>query len=268
MPSAGSKHDTTEDNLPKSTIRSLSPSIPSMINSESSTSSQVSVYNFRKILRWLEFVDGNLDKDSCKYLLCLGAYPEIKGRDYETIVVASNFYHALKERSPNDTQTLARFMYALHKLGRKKRGMYCNSQFKKTLKMDPPPFLEEYEEKAATEKEFGFHQCLVDICVTLEEDGNEMSTRVRKYACNHVLGILPQNERTVSKVLLKMLRKPDILSVEHHEQLALILGQVGAKSSLIILQHFRSQFKFDEIEWEKVQPYLRSVNICKFSNMS
>ena len=238
----------------------VSRSIPSL-TSQSSAGSQESPYNFRKILRWLQFVDENIAASS-NHLLYLGAYLEIRDKDYYTIVAASNFYQALKEKIHDDAQTLARFMFALQKLGRKRRGIYCNNHFRKLVKIDPPS-LEEYEERERTDKTFAFYQCLMDICVALDEEGNKISASVRLYACRHVLGILPQNEPTVARVFLKMLKNPEILSVDKQEQLALTLGQVGANSCLIILQHFRSQFKLIEIEWDKVKPYLKYENICK-----
>ena len=155
-------------------------------------------------------------------------------------------------------------MFGLKKLGWKRRGLYCNNQFSKLLKITPPS-TEQYDKCAMEEQEFSFYQCLVDICVNLEEDRN-ISKRVRMYACRHVLGVNPDNERSVAKVFLKMLKDPEILSKDNQDQLALVLGQVGAPSCLVILQHFRSQFndKLHEIHWEHVKPYLKMKNICEF----
>lgn len=219
--------------------------------------SRIADYNFHKILRWLLFVDNNLDSSSVQ-LLYLGAYSELKNKDSDGIVRASDVYHLLKERSSDDTLVLARFMYGVRKLGKKRRGVYCVDHFKKILKIEPP-CIEQYDKDA----KFNFYQCLVDICVHLEEDRN-ISKRVRIYACRHVLGVNPNNIRTVAKVLLMMLKDPKVLSEAHQDQLALVLGQVGASSCLIILQNFRSHYKLGEIDWESVKPHLKTENICEF----
>ena len=230
--------------------------------SGSSTGSQGSQYNFNRILRWLQFVDENLESSS-NQLLYLGAYAELKNRASEGITLASHVYHLLKERSNDDTRTLARYMFALKKLGRKRRGIYCNRQFFNILKMQPPS-LEEFDVACRENKEFGFYQCLVDICVNIEED-KSLSKQVRIYTCRHVLGVLHENERTVARVFLKMLKRPEVLSKNNQDQLALVLGQVGATSCLLILQYYRSQFKLTEIEWENITPYLKTEQISELS---
>lgn len=244
-----------DDPVPKS----ITSQSQTSLDSQPSVTSQLSEYHFTKILRWLQFVDENLEGSSIQ-LLHLGAYYELKNRDSEGMVRPSDIYHLLKEGSSDDAHVLARFMYGLNKLGRKRRGLYCNSQFYKILQIEPSS-TEQYKKRAMKEQEFGFYQCLVDISVSIEEDRN-ISKRVRMYACRHVLGIIP--EKTVAKVFLKMLKNPDILSKDNQYQLALVLGQVGASSCLIILQHFRSQFTLDEIDWEHVKPYLKMENICEF----
>ena len=230
--------------------------------SQPSTAINGSEYGFNKILCWLEFVDSNIDKSS-NDIMYLGAYSEIAPRDSEHIVQASNIYHLLRGKCINDSQTLARFMYALKKLGRKRRGIYCNNQFSKKIKVLPPS-THDCDDRATENHEFGFYQCLVDLCVTLEED-RSVSKRVRMYVSRYILGIYP--ESTVAKLFLKMLRKPDILSKDNQEQLSLALGQCGADSCQVILQHFRLQFKKHEIEWENVTPYLKVEGICKYCTL-
>ena len=222
------------------------------------TTTHDSDYGFNKILCWLEFVDGNLEKSS-NDIMYLGAYSEIANRDSDHIVQASNIYHLLREKCINDRQTLARFMFALKKLGRKRHGIYCNTQFFKKVKILPPS-TQDYDERTTENDEFGFYQCLVDLCVTLEED-RSTSKRVRMYASRYILGIYP--ESTVAKLFLKMLKNPEILSKDNLDQLSLVLGQCGADSCQVMLQHYRLQFKKAEVEWETVTPHLKVEGICK-----
>lgn len=170
----------------------------------------------------------------------------------------SEFYILLQQKSSSDAQALARFMYALQRLGR--RGKHCNRQFRAKTHIDPPS-TEVYEERAKTDVLFAFHQCLVEICVSLGEDRN-VSDRFKKFVCRYILAVRAKNKDTIAEVFLTMLKQGTI-SKENQDQLALALDQVGARASLVILCHFRSQFKMDDIDVESLTPGPRPDNVCE-----
>ena len=248
------------DDIPKPKSNALLT--PSLL-SHSSSVSQASPYEYQKIAGWLRLVDDNLDKRTSNQLLFLGAKSEIGEGIVENCKRPSEFYILLSQRSNSDEQALARFMYALQGLG--KWGKYCNREFHKKAKTAPPS-LEEYEQRAKSDREFGFYQCLVEMCVSLGEE-RDVSKRLKKYICRHIIVSRARNEGTIASVFLRMLRYPDVLSVTNQDQLALALDQVGAIRCWYILRQFRSQFNMPEIELESLTPCTREDNICEFCSM-
>jgi hypothetical protein len=249
----GSRSEQEQEDFPH-------PTSSQSLISQSSSASLVSKYRYDKILGWLHYVDDNLNKVTSKHLLTLGARSEIGERVAENCKQPSEFFVLLQQRSSTDAQALARFMYALQRLGR--RGKHCNKQFQTITRISPPP-TDVYEENAKTQMEFSFHQCLVEICVSLGEDRN-VSDRFKKFVCRYVLAVHAKNKETVAEVFLTMLKRR-VISKENQDQLALALDQVGATAGLVILSHFRSQFGMDDIDIEKLTPGPRPDNVCEFT---
>lgn len=192
-------------------------------------------------------MDKNIDKRTACQLFYLGTKSEGIGEGaIEYCKRPSEFYQFLRPVYASGAQSLARFMYALRGLG--KQGKYCNQQFTPKCKLQPPP-MEEFEIKAKKEKEFAFHQMLVEMCVHLDRDRN-LFKRLHKYICRHILIRKFYSDETAADVFLRMLHYPEILSVEKQDQLALALDQVGDAACLFILKHYRSQFDLPEIELE------------------
>ena len=214
-------------------------------------------YEILKILEWLAFVDGHIEKSSIN-IMTLGLY-EITQRAIESNKMdrVSDVYHLLTAiMDPNEA--LTRFLYALEKLGRKRRGVYCVTHFERIVGIMRPS-THDYDIRVLEERKFAFYQVLVKICIRLEEDRNT-SKRVRTYACRHVVG--SATLKTVADLFLKMLDAED-LTVDDQGQLALVLGIIGENSCLEMLQNYRTLFKMDEIEWEQIQPKQRMQNIGK-----
>ena len=248
---AGSEPDSTPEDFPNP------KSSQSLVVQSLQRSTQ---YEFHNIVGWLQLVDDNLDKHSSIQLLHLGAKSEIGTGTVEHCKRPSDFYHLLRQTSSSDAQALARFTYALQGLG--KYGKYCNRQFTKKVKTEPPS-TEEHGWRAKNERCFGFHQCLVEICVSLRDDPN-VYKRFKRYIYHSVL-VRRSQDQTVAKLFLRMLEK-SVISEENQDQLALALDTVGATAGLVVLQHFRSQFNLPAIEVENLTPVPREDDICTLLN--
>ena len=252
-----------EDSPPKSKSADSTSLLSHATTAISSVSQPTfSDYSYHKILKWLQFVDNNLNRYTSIQLLFLGARSEIGEGQYENCKRPSEFYLLLQESGLSPEEALARFMYALKGLG--KTGKYCNDQFFKKTNTHPPS-IEVYERlvRENKNKKFAFCQCLVRMCMIFKRD-SDISRRFRQFVCQQILAVRAQNEDTVAKVFLRLFTRPDIFSEEKHEQLALALDRIGATACMVILQDFRSQFAMADIDVETLAPQ-RDDNVCELN---
>ena len=195
-----------------------------------------------RILQWLTFVDNQIDRTSL-YILKLGLYGEIPPGRMENLNTPSSLYHALKSLL-GERNALPRFLYALKKLGSKRRGILCITNF--TNNISTPPEITNEQLKGQW-----LYECFMEMCIDLDGQ-RDVSRRLRNYASRHVLGV---NWRHIDHIahLFERLLQEECISNNNQDKLAFILDAAGAKSCIVILQHYRLNNGLDEIDIEHIQ---------------
>ena len=206
------------------------------------------------ILSWLTFVDVNIT-ESGVHILKLGLFQEISYGKIQNLNAASSLYQALKSRLGRD-RALARFLYALKKLGRRRHGKHCAEQFDIQVKLP-------YDHNPEISEDQMLYQCLVEMCIELDSQ-HEVFSSLRKYVCRHVLRANWRHQKVQNPAFLFVLMLQEgHISVENQDKLAKSLDQVRAQSCLVILRHYRNKYGWPEINADP--QYEEFEDICKYT---
>ena len=195
-----------------------------------------------RILQWLTFVDNQIDRTSL-YILKLGLHGEIPQGRMENLTTPSSIYHALKSLL-GERKALPRFLYALRKLGSKRRGKLCVTNFRNNISTPPEITDEQLEDQ-------WLYLCLMEMCIDLDGQ-RDISRRLRNYASRHVLGVNWRHIDHIAHLFVRLLQE-EYISKDNQDKLAFILDAAGAKSCLVILQQYRSNNGLDEIDVDNIQ---------------
>ena len=191
-----------------------------------------------RVLKWLSVVDEHIDESSIE-IMKLGLQTELKQTERDNAKKPSDLYHALKNHIHEPEALLARYVYALEKLGRRRHGFRAvrklsNFTMEKPAKFDPtrkPP-------------EFNFYQCLVDICVHLD---TSCHSRLIAYATKTLLdGTNPGLIKSPQELLTKLLQMK-LISKDNQKDLVEALHIIGADKCVEYIHCYCHQNGLPEI---------------------
>ena len=190
-----------------------------------------------KVLQWLSIVDDHIDNSSIE-IMKLGLRTELTQTERDKAKKASDLYHALTNHIESEA-LLARYVYALEKLGRRRHGFRAVrrlSEFsiEKPVKFDP----------TSKPLEFSFHQCLVDISVHLN---TSCHPRLIAYAAKALLdGANPRLIKSPHELLIKHLQMR-VISKDDQKDLMEALHIIGADKCVEYIHCYRHQNGLPEI---------------------
>ena len=193
--------------------------------------------NDDRVRRWLEIVDRHIDNSSIE-IMKLGLRTELTQIERDKAKTASDLYRALANHIDSEA-LLARYIYALEKLGRRRHGYRAVrklSEFsiEKPVKFDP----------ASKPLEFSFHQCLVDISVHLD---TSCHSRLIAYAAKAFLdGANPRLIQSPHELLINLLQMR-VISKDDQKDLVEALHITGADKCVGYIHDYRHQNGLPEI---------------------
>ena len=191
-----------------------------------------------RVRRWLEIVDRHIDNSSVE-IMKLGLRMELTQTERDKAKTASDLYHCLANHIIDSEALLARYVYALEKLGRRRHGYRAvrklnEFSIEKPVKFDP----------TSNPLEFSFHQCLVDISVHLD---TSCHPRLIAYAAKALLdGANPQLIRSPHELLIELLQMR-VISKDDQKDLVEALHIVGADKCVGYIHYYRHQNGLPEI---------------------
>lgn len=213
-------------------IASAVASSQSSINSEQ-IDEEISLITLRL---WLLMCDRLIGKSSIP-IMRLGFLRDEVRLSYHELEQAkqvSDIYNLLEEKFGSHIRAVQRLIHALLGLGHRRHGFECVRRYKEKVGQKPPP---KYEIRHESE-EFGLCQCLVDICVKIEDDE---ANALRKYCGRYLLETDGENIEDVATLLIKMVHDKKI-TAEDQQNFAIALHVVNAKVCIECLQKYRSKY--------------------------
>ena len=193
-----------------------------------------------KLRVWLLAVNKRLSKSSVD-IIKLGLLGDKNKVPYVVLDRAkqpSDIFTALEEHLGSKEDAVRRFIYALKKLGKQQYGTVCAREYQKRVGKCPPPKLETRNESES----FGFCQCLVDICVKIEE---EVSEAIIQY-CSHYLSTNRDRFRSLAHMFTVMCHEK-FIEPQNPEKLAIVLTIFEANECVKYIQNYLSKYKFPKM---------------------
>ena len=193
-----------------------------------------------KVHKWLQVVDDHID-DSSVEIMKLGLRTELTQTERDNAKRASDLYIALTNHYQDSEVRLARYVYALERLGRRRHGFRVVRRLKefsveKPVQFDPT--------MCSKPLEFNFYQCLVDISVHLD---TSCHSRLIAYAAKALLdGANPGLIKSPHELLLKLLQMR-VISKDHQKDLVEALHIIGADKCVEYIHCYRHQNGLPEI---------------------
>ena len=123
--------------------------------------------NTDDILKWIVRVDDHIDRESFD-IMKLGMRGELTQTERDIALKPSDLYHALAKHYKQPI-ALARFIYALKKLGHRRHGCRAVGQLREFSISKPRKFNPATYMRREKLKLFQLHQCLVEVLVHLGE---------------------------------------------------------------------------------------------------
>ena len=146
------------------------------------------------VRKWLAFVDIDLIDNESREILKFGMRTELSQEKRDAARKPSDLYIALSEsthyQNIHPTVLLARFVYALTKLGHRRYGRRAIEQLSRFSIEKPTEFCPAEYMRDDKLQEFLFHQCLVEIMVKLKEGSDNQL--IRYFSKNHFHGANPR----------------------------------------------------------------------------
>ena len=146
----------------------------------------------------------------------------------------SDIYNLLEERLGSREKAIQRLIYALLGLGHRRNGVLCVRRYREKVGQKPPP---RYDIRNELE-EFGLCQCLVEICVQIEDD---VANALRKYCGRYLLETSSENIADVATLFIEMVHNKKI-TAEDQQNLAIALHVVNAQDCIECIQKYRLKY--------------------------
>ena len=202
-----------------------------------STDKVVTGSNDDRVRKWLEIVDRHIDNSSVE-IMKLGLRTELTQTERDKAKTASDLYYALANHIDPEA-LLARYVYALEKLGRRRHGYRAVRKLSEFSIEKPVKF-----DSASKPLEFSFHQCLVDISVHLN---TSCHSRLIAYAAKAFLdGANPRLIQSPHELLMNLLQMR-VISKDDQKDLVEALHIIGADKCVGYIHDYRHQNGLPEI---------------------
>ena len=119
------------------------------------------------MLRWVATVDNHIEESSIE-IMKLGLRTELTQAELDPTTTPSDLYHLLERNYCDSEVLLARFIYALEKLGHRRHGLKAvreldNFDIEKPKQFIPADIIDPTKLQL-----FNFYQCLVEVCSHLD----------------------------------------------------------------------------------------------------
>ena len=194
------------------------------------------------MLKWIQAVDNHIDENSVE-IMKLGMKTELTQMRREKARKPSDLYHALANHYPDSEKQLARYVYALEKLGRRRHGFRAVRRLNDFSIKKPAQFVPTGE--SIDVQEFNFYQCLVDISVHLDV---RCHSRLAAYAAKMFLdGENPGLIKSPHELLTKLLQR-QVISKDNQKDLVEALHIIGADKCVEYIHCYRHQNGLLEIK--------------------
>ena len=155
------------------------------------------------ILSWAIRVDDHIDRESVD-IMKLGLRGELTQNERDAALNSSDIYHVLAKHYKQPV-ALARFIYALEKLGHRRHGHRAVTELSKFSISKPEKFNPATYMKREKLKLFHFHQCLVEVLVHL---GKEHQPKlISHFARTHLHGTNPRTIESPCALFTQLLEK-------------------------------------------------------------
>lgn len=194
------------------------------------------------MLKWVQAVDSHIDENSVEIMKLGMTQSELTQPERENARKPSDLYHALANHYPNLEELLARYVYALEKLGHRKHGFRAVRKLDDFSIQKPNQFNPTGESTEV--QDFNFCQCLVDICVHLDIS---CYSRLNAYACKTFLdGANPKLISSPQELFMRLLQD-QVITKEKQKDLVEALHIVGADKCVEYIHCYRHQNGLPEI---------------------
>lgn len=190
---------------------------------------------------WLILVNRLISKSSIQ-IMKLGLLGDKKTLPYKRLDLAktvSDIFNLLEEYLESPKKAVQRLIYALYRLGHRRNGFKCVREYRDKVGQKPPPKFESRNESQS----FGLCQCLVDICVKIE---NEVADALRKYCGRYLLNTNSENIESAAILLIKMYHGGQV-TVEDQKNLAVALHVVNAQDCIECIRKYRLNYGYPEL---------------------
>ena len=150
------------------------------------------------ILQWVLKVDEYIDQESLE-IMKWSMQTELSLTERDKVKQPSDLYHALKNSYKDPAVLLARFIYALERLGHRRYGRRAVRELE--VAHCPPRF--DLANLKADRNNFILHQCLAMVCCILPRDCYD--SFIAYFAKK--LGVNPKKFQTPCHILTKLLER-------------------------------------------------------------
>ena len=172
-------------------------------------------------------VDSRLIDKEGLAIMKLSMLSELTERECESIARPSDLYHALGTHYPDKDVQLARFIYALEKLGHRRYG--CRAIRALDEQHRPKPFNLDQLPKKVDQSVFLVHQRLAVLCCMLLRDNYEKFVKyfTKKFQGN------PSKYETPWEILNECLKREILTPANHLDEIEEALIKVETPESMI-----------------------------------
>ena len=179
-----------------------------------------------KVHKWIIRVDEHIDQESLE-IMKLGMQSELKQIDTEKAERPSDLYHALECRYQYQEPSvcLARFIYALKRLGHRRHGHRAIEQLNYFIP-EPTEFHPATYMSRNDLKMFEFLQNLVGILVSLKEKHKMQQKLIKLFAEKHLNRTNPNNIKTLCSLFTLLLQR-EIITADRPQALIEAMKEVS-----------------------------------------
>lgn len=160
----------------------------------------------------------------------LGMRSELTQAQRDEARSPSDLYHAIECRyrfQDDSSVCLARFIYALKRLGHRRYGYRAIRQLSDFSIVEPPAFHPTTYLGTDELKIFRFLQSLVEVLVCLKGSQDTQEKLIRYFAEEHLHGTNPSNIKTLCRLFTRLLER-EVINADRPQALVEALKEVGA----------------------------------------
>ena len=187
---------------------------------------QNSDFDSEQAYAWTLRVDDYIDEDSLE-IMKLGMRNELIQAQRDESRSPSDLYHAIECHYHDSSVCLARFIYALKRLGHRRYGYRAIRQLSGFSIVEPPAFQPNTYLGTDELKLFRFLQNLVEILVYLKGSQDTPDKLIRYFVEKHLHGTNPNNIKSLCHLFTLLLER-EVISADEPQALVEALKEVGA----------------------------------------